>query len=88
LFSLGLWLLGACHRFPLGHFAHVRLLSFFRAKAHLSPNEALIEASSIAIWERNKFVKTVAIIVWLVNVIAVIQGKSSFLQTIENIVQT
>ncbi|KAH9988675.1 hypothetical protein BJV77DRAFT_729065 [Russula vinacea] len=42
----------------------------------------------IAIWERNKFVKTVAIIVWLVNVIAVIQGVARLRATWIPLMQT
>ncbi|KAI9453602.1 hypothetical protein F5148DRAFT_1289011 [Russula earlei] len=40
------------------------------------PNPALIEASSIAIWNRNKIVVAIATGVWAVNVAVIIQGKS------------
>jgi hypothetical protein len=53
-------------------------------------NQALTEAFSIAIWNKNKFAMAFAVITWLTNVSVIIQGKSLpfFLQTIENPIPT
>jgi hypothetical protein len=40
------------------------------------PNQALIEAFSIAIWNKNKFAMAIAVISWVTNVSVIIQGKS------------
>jgi len=40
-----------------------------------SPQSDLIEVSSIAIWNRNRFAVVVSIIVWATNAAFLIQGK-------------
>ena len=50
-------------------------VSFRSSNPPFFPNEALTEASSIAIWDRNKFVVTIATIVWVASLVAIIQGK-------------
>jgi hypothetical protein len=46
------------------------------SQGHLSPNRALIETFSIAIWNKNKFAVAFAVITWVTNVSVIIQGKS------------
>jgi hypothetical protein len=48
---------------------------FFKPGPSL-PNQALTEAFSIAIWNKNKFAVAFAVIMWVTNVSVVIQGKS------------
>lgn len=74
LFCLDHCLLGTFCRFPLDYFSYVCLIPFFQT-SFFFPNEALTEASSIAIWDRNKFVVTIATIVWVASLVAIIQGK-------------
>ena len=59
--------------------------SILPSQGHFFPNETLIEASSVAIWDRNKFVVTIATIVWVASLVAIIQGKSfPFLPSTDN----
>jgi hypothetical protein len=51
------------------------------------PNQALIGAFRIAIWNKNKLAVAIAVIAWVTNVSFIIQGKS-LLQTIENPILT
>ncbi|KAF8492451.1 hypothetical protein F5888DRAFT_1891854, partial [Russula emetica] len=44
------------------------------------PNQALIEAFSIAIWNKNKFAVAIAGITWVTNVSLAIRGKLIYLQ--------
>jgi len=39
------------------------------------PNQALIEGSSIAVWNKNKIIMVIAGGIWLSNVAASIEGK-------------
>ena len=68
------FLLVCDRRFAIDCFPHVRLrqrlpvLTFFR-------NQVLIDIASIAIWNRNKFVVTLAIAVWGISAAFHIQSK-------------
>jgi hypothetical protein len=42
----------------------------------ISPNQPLIDISSIAIWNRNKAAMAATIGVWGINIVFLIQGKS------------
>jgi hypothetical protein len=48
----------------------------------ISTKQALIEITSIAIWNRNKVAMALAIGVWAMNVGFFIQGKSCLLHSI------
>ncbi len=42
------------------------------------PNEALIEAFSIAIWSKNKIAVAIGVTTWVTNVLVIIQGEYLF----------
>ena len=42
----------------------------------IPPNQALIRHASIAIWRSNQVITAVAIVVWGINVVFLIRGKS------------
>ena len=66
------WIPGPCGRFTLNCNSYV---SFILNSGISFPNQALIEAPSIAIWNRDKIVTAIAASVWFTNVAASIQGK-------------
>ena len=52
-------------------------------------NHALIDAASIAIWNRNRAIIVIALATWGANLLGVIHGKSLFpshWQTIEDLI--
>jgi hypothetical protein len=60
-------------RFAVGYSSHVRLHLPFRI-ATISPDQVLIDAASIAIWNRNKVVMVMSISLWVIGVAFHIQS--------------
>ena len=62
------------HRFAIECTSHVRLCLQFQV-TKIFQKQALIGFASIAIWNRNKVVVTLAITVWGISVVSHIQSK-------------
>jgi hypothetical protein len=71
--GVDVWIPELCGRFILNSHSHVSLILNFAAG--VIPSQPLIEASSTAIWNRDKIVTAIAASVWFTNVATSIHGK-------------
>jgi hypothetical protein len=73
---LAVRLLEHCLRFALSCYSYVSIPSTLEPGPSF-PSRTLIEASSIAIWNKNKIAVTIASSVWVTNVVTAGMGKSA-----------
>ena len=76
---LGLCIPGPRRRLALAYAPHVRLLPF--GNTVFSQKQALMSATSVAIWNRNAVAVGIAATIWVINCAFFIHGKSQSLDS-------